>query len=60
MKAIKKITQLIKSAWVDIEGYDSIDNCPITVFDEICSTGNVSLLKWQDKEKNWQAWEQIL
>lgn len=59
MKALKNIIQIVKSAWVDIEGYDSIDNCPIVVFDEICNTGNVSLLKWEDKDKNWQAWESI-
>jgi len=59
MKTLKNIIQLVKSVWIEKEGYDSIDNCPITVFDEICSTGNVSLLKWEDKDKNWQAWEQI-
>jgi hypothetical protein len=59
MKALKNIIQFVKSAWIEKEGYNSIDNCPITVFDEICSSGNVSLLKWEDKEKNWQAWERI-
>jgi hypothetical protein len=59
MSKIKKLIRFIKSAWHEQEGYNSIDNCPITVFDEICSTSNVSLLGWTEKEENWKAWENI-
>jgi hypothetical protein len=56
MSKIKKLIKFVKSVWHEGKGYNSIDNCPITVFDEVCSTSNVSLLGWGEKNENWKAW----